>query len=179
MQSRASSPRNDEEDFDPARSPTTSAAHAHSPPVSTHADPKRRPVGWEGTWRGEGLGVIWSASSSEDPKVPGAHKDDSISRVASSGSAATSSPMKTFLGFVASTASMLTGGGSEEQRPAREAPTSEAGRSDKGKGRQVDTGKAQLNEYFVNDAEAANRERRCGYTYLRDRCACKLMETLR
>ncbi|KZV70761.1 hypothetical protein PENSPDRAFT_651210 [Peniophora sp. CONT] len=160
MQSRASSPRNDEEEFDPARSPTTSAAPAHSPSSSTRTGPERRPVGWEGTWRGEGPGVIWSASSSEDPKVPGAHTDDSVSRVASTGSAVTSSPMKTFLGFMASTAGLtagLLGGGSTESRPARDEPAPERGRSDKGKGRQVDTGSAAVaTTVSVTDAPASS-----------------------
>ena len=85
------------------------------------------------------LGLSRPGSSNDDLHVPGAHKDDSISRVASSSTAVTSSPVKTILNFVASTAGFLAGGnsGSTEPRHVSDEEVLEGGKGDKGKRKQV------------------------------------------
>ncbi|VDC03897.1 unnamed protein product [Peniophora sp. CBMAI 1063] len=141
MQSRTSSPH-DDEDFDPARPSTRSPSSNAGSPESTREEKQRYPVGF-GVWRGEGPTAAWSAesSTSDEPRVPGAHKDDSITRTTSSGSAVTASPMKSVLNFFASTAAGIlgSGGNAEAPRRARADSAPEGGQQDKGKGRQTES----------------------------------------
>ena len=130
MQSPTLSSCDYEEDFDPAR-PLAIRTSVNDSPSSPSRDPPRDAGG---SWRGEGPNAAWCGrSDSEEPQVPGSHKDDRSPGAASS-------PLKTFLGIVASTAGLLTGGSPKlEQRPVRTEATP-SGRSDKGKGRQVTSG---------------------------------------